>query len=319
MSRELANSIAAAYALVDHQRVAQQLAAAVRPMKDLDGIASKLSKQMAGMADLLRPGLAAQAAIAQLTRDLALGSVVRIETDGLEALSDTVADLSARVTPSLLQHPGLQDGVQAALRGWEALATAAPPLASRDSVLPWLATGGQATLGVTCAAGALADVELRQATEAACPGAPQVLRQTMVGRLGDLHAPLVDKLNGAWERVENGGSDAAGQAASSLIELIDWTLRKLAPDAEVMRWHEEGRRPHGELYRKKPTRGCRVRFVLRSSSILGKATDSFVTGVVAVLDELQGIKHSGGPEKLAAIRIMLPTVEGMLTLLVLAE
>jgi hypothetical protein len=79
--------------------------------------------------------------------------------------------------------------------------------------------------------------------------------------LAAVHPDLPNRIDGAWERIRGGGADAAGQAANSLMEAVDWTLRLLAPDDDVLAWHASENRPDSELHMGKPTRPLRLRYV----------------------------------------------------------
>lgn len=147
-------------------------------------------------------------------------------------------------------------------------------------------------------------------------GGPAEARRRLRNELARLHPSLVNRLDGAWERVGRHGPDAASQAANSLVELIDWTLRSAAPDTEVLSWHLEGGRPTAELHEGRPTRPLRVRFIARNRPD-AVAAEMYAKGISGLVELLQGHKHGAGEQQLAAVARLLPTVEAHLCFLLL--
>ncbi len=135
-------------------------------------------------------------------------------------------------------------------------------------------------------------------------------------RLGEVHPALRDRLDGAWERIQGGGADAAGQAANSLMEVVSWTLRTVAPDDEVLAWHAVENRPASEVVDGHPTRALRARYAVRDHLEKRTAADLFVKSIGGLCDVIQEHKHSietGTADALAPVALL---VEGLLHYLV---
>jgi Predicted pPIWI-associating nuclease len=134
-----------------------------------------------------------------------------------------------------------------------------------------------------------------------------------------LDASLEPRLDGAWERVSEGGPDAASQAAHSLVELIDWTLRTAAPDAEVLDWHQEQQRAASEMVGRKPTRALRARYVLRDRDPDSAVARFYVRQLCELHRLLEQIKHSGGPDDLRTVACLASNAEALLIYLFLPD
>ena len=130
--------------------------------------------------------------------------------------------------------------------------------------------------------------------------------------LATLDSGLVRRLDGAWERVGTPGPDAASQAANSLMELIDATLRAAAPDGPVVAWHARERRPADEIHNGRPTRTLRVRFILDGRPEAAAAVDLSRKALGEFVSLLQGGKHDTRPRSLESVAQLIPMVEGWL-------
>lgn len=131
-------------------------------------------------------------------------------------------------------------------------------------------------------------------------------------RLEEIDPQLCEKLDGAWERIHNGGRDATSQAANSLMEVVDWTLRILAPDNLVVAWHISDRRPAQELHDGRPTRSLRVRYAVRQHPEKSSALVLYLKTAQELAGTLQGTKHSlakNGQQVLVPVAML---VEGLL-------
>jgi len=208
--------------------------------------------------------------------------------------------------------------------GAQALALAArlaPP--TPDLASTWrLLDAGRTTLGMSTAGLLLTRPEegwpdecLLEDQDELVSG-PEEARVRLRAALGDLDPRLVQRLDGAWERVSRDGPDAASQAASSLVELIDWTLRRAGPEKDVLAWHAGAARSPSELDDGRPTRGLRVRFIVRERPDAA-AADFYARAIGDVLRLLQGHKHGSGAQHLAALARLVPTVEAYLAFLLL--
>ena len=141
---------------------------------------------------------------------------------------------------------------------------------------------------------------------------------TLYDRLGAIDEQVPNFLKGAWEEVAHGSYAAASKAANCLVEALDHTLRCLAPNEDVMAWLP-ARPASGHLDQQgRPTRGARVRYVLRSRTsevqVAVALEISLAAGVNGVLRELERGKHTGDGD-LDRVRHLIVVTEGLLTIL----
>ncbi len=137
-------------------------------------------------------------------------------------------------------------------------------------------------------------------------------RAQLRARLAGLDANLPRRLQGAWESVSAGGADAASQAAHSLQELIDGSLRLAAPDDAVISWHKSSSRPEDELHGGKPTRVLRAKYLLRNRRHDQTAGRLYLRSLDDLCDALQGHKHRLHAADEQIISYLALTVEGCL-------
>lgn len=135
--------------------------------------------------------------------------------------------------------------------------------------------------------------------------------------LAAVHPDLPNRIDGAWERIRGGGADAAGQAANSLMEAVDWTLRLLAPDDDVLAWHASENRPDSELHMGKPTRPLRLRYAVRDRPEKLPALTLYVRTIQELVSVIQAPKHSVETRAVEALTPIAMTVEGLLYYLVI--
>lgn len=119
------------------------------------------------------------------------------------------------------------------------------------------------------------------------------------------------------DRMNSPGPDGFSQCATSVIELIDWFLRGVAPDNEVLEWHRDSGRSDRELHEGRPTRQLRIRFALRDRQPDGRLANAYVATLTSIAEELQGIKHSGMGSDMAPIARLLPSVEASVGFVIL--
>src|SRR5262249_36948604 len=103
-------------------------------------------------------------------------------------------------------------------------------------------------------------------------------------------------LNGAWHTLVSDGPAAASQAAHSGVEVLDWTLRELAPEAEVLAWRQGvGVRKDDLDAKGKPTRALKTRYIVRNYGLDSDGVAMVVGAVTSVMGELQKEKHWTDP------------------------
>lgn len=258
------------------------------------------------------------------------------------AALNTIRDIQSRyaeVLAPLSQYPELRDLVQMSSLT-SALTTAALRIPQLDPVLREIFTANSASLqhtlrvvpprptrpdravqfasetALTVASGGLV---LADSTEDRGADALDELvsesRAALIAGLDAVCPGASEQLLGAWERLDNPGPAAVSQAADSIVELVDRTLRALAPKDEVLRWHTSQSRSKDELHNGGPTRRLRIIYIFRSSEYPDRAARA-AEHLVGLCSLAQGEKHAGsGTAGLAALRLTLAGVEGALSLL----
>jgi hypothetical protein len=101
------------------------------------------------------------------------------------------------------------------------------------------------------------------------------------------------------------------------MELIDWTLRFLAPDPDVMTWHAAEGRPLAELNDGGPTRQLRVRFAVRNHPEKNSTIDLYLKAVQGLVAAIQRIKHGLDWNSHRALAPVVMTAEGFLHFLLM--
>jgi hypothetical protein len=158
--------------------------------------------------------------------------------------------------------------------------------------------------------------DLEEATESAL--GPTRASSELRARLAAIDSDLPTKLDGAWERIDNGGSDAGGQAAHSLMEAVDWTLRLLAPVDEVLAWYAVLEpKPSNALDDKtRPTRALKLRYIVRDHPGKAFATDLYIRAIGGLVSALQDPKHESRTTDPRTLAPIAQTVEGFLLFVV---
>ncbi|MDQ1677835.1 MAG: hypothetical protein QOC93_2979 [Actinomycetota bacterium] len=124
------------------------------------------------------------------------------------------------------------------------------------------------------------------------------------------------KFKGAWHAVAHHGPDWVSQAANSGVELLDWALRELAPDAEVIKWQTATSmyvREVGDDGR--PHRSLRVRYIAHARSLPASSVEMMVKAVVGTLKDLQKIKHADDESMAHSLKAALLALEHCLLML----
>jgi hypothetical protein len=98
--------------------------------------------------------------------------------------------------------------------------------------------------------------------------------------------PNLDRMReGAWETLYSDNPDKCRQSATSMIEFLDWTPRKLAPDNVV--------KAHFNIEEKdKITRSQRIEYILNSRRSDKKITELFCRNISEIHKLLNNPKHS---------------------------
>jgi hypothetical protein len=131
--------------------------------------------------------------------------------------------------------------------------------------------------------------------------------------LWEIDRRLPGKLQGAWHVLGTRGPDRVSQAANSGVELIDWTLRRLAPDVDVLAWREGSGMYSGEVGGNGiPHRSLKVRYIVRNSKVSSAGVDKIISSLMGSMKELQGFKHAGEGDRERGLRVCLVGLEYLL-------
>ncbi len=231
-----------------------------------------------------------------------------------------LADVSHQVTSQFamlgdsIASAALRRAALSGMRGWEnaVIAFVERPDAGRFFPLGAL---GRGTVGVGSAVATLLperDDIARDADDDSGLLQPESFALALREKLRSLSPRLPQRLDGAWERVSRRGPDAASQAAHSLMEAIDWTLRLAAPAPAVLAWHAAEGRPTKELNEGEPTRPLRIAWLLRERPREAKAARLHLRAIDDLVGVIQSYKHSDNEADVEAVARLIPTVEGLL-------
>lgn len=143
----------------------------------------------------------------------------------------------------------------------------------------------------------------------------------LLDRLGWLDGTVPDLLREAWHQVERDGPSAVSMAAHAVVEVIDRTLRAVAPEQAVLEAHASGRLNSDAVYDKNgklaPTRAGRIAYALlerrtEEARLVAAQTKALVKSVTFVHEDLQAGKHAS-EGTVGLIRTYLVSVEATLT------
>jgi len=246
----------------------------------------------------------------------AVNSVRSVFTQDLARLADVSLTITSQFTVlcDSVASAALSSAALSGMRGWENAVTAFVGRPDAREFFP-LEALGRGTVGVGYAVATLLperndiatysddDIGLLQ---------PASFTTSLRARLRYLSPRLPQRLDGAWERVSRRGPDAASQAAHSLMETIDWTLRLAAPAPAVLAWHAAEGRPAKELNNGDPTRSLRIEWLLRERPGEAKAARLHLRALDDLVRIIQSYKHSEGEADIDAVARLIPTVEGLL-------
>jgi hypothetical protein len=288
--------------------------------------ASEAMSRIALGPSMLPANLAAQLAEIRLTsvlKDFDFGAVGRVHADVVAQVDSVrrVAGLVEQqnsVLAALRPQVDVARSVAFATQAWDDVIRVSTPERA-PNFLERLQVAGRGTGWVVQAGLLLTEpndehLEHHQEKAAAVLG-PAEASAEVRERLAEVHPSLSERLDGAWERISNGGADAASQAANSLMETVDWTLRTLAPNEEVLAWHASEKRSIKELHEGKPNRALRIRYVVRAQPEKNSALDLYLKALRELVCAVQAPKHAielHSPRALVPIAL---SVEGLLHLL----
>ena len=246
----------------------------------------------------------------------------RPQLDFLQTFSRDVSLVTAgldRNLGRLARAPGfleVERSVAITTRAWDDIVRRLPTKPSEDDAAR-LFGSGRGTLGLVTAGSLLVDDHDEASEDAETEEllSREGLDAQLRARLDDLHPGLTSQLDAAWDRVRGAGPAAASQAAHSLMELVDWSLRSAAPDADVLAWHSAEGRPESELHQGRPTRSTRAKFILRERPDDRTAARLYLRALNDLVETVQGFKHDLEDRDVLAVARLIPTVEGLLIFL----
>lgn len=312
---EIANQSAAS--MWGHPGLREEITAQVAASPDLWSLGDLALEQVAPdlrslTAALFEGNSAIREFLETLTRAGPAGSRVTQMVSAITDIAGRAAEFSR-----LSADSNLAWSVGEALSGLDLAAQRIPSTTAPD-VLRFEAAS-QATYGV------LRGAELLDAPQENAPverDDPHLEgRERLRAALSRVDPALLRKLDGALHALAVPGPDTTSQAANSLVECIDWTLRTLAANDRVLEWHhDEGGAPADLDADGKPTRALRVRFVARDHPDT-RAVAYWADALVKQVGLLQKYKHgmgvSGRSE--AVVESMAMSVEGSLAFLLLSS
>jgi|GEM_PF-1882946 len=232
----------------------------------------------------------------------------------LARIADSIAASAQRLLPILTDLPDVGAGIRNVAFEWRTLlegeGTSIPAPISPDRIF----VGGRGVLGVNLAAAARAGIAVDVDDDLLSEeSAPRELRSLLVSKLRQLDEMLPDKLEGAWERVSRPGPDAASQAASSLVEVLDWSLRRATEGVDLLNWLRTSQLASTNLDQHgRPTRALRVRYLCRDDPS-GDIVEAFVRIISETYSTIQSVKHKGHAVDPVVVQRLIPTVEAVLT------
>jgi hypothetical protein len=237
-------------------------------------------------------------------------SILAESVSGLSSLASEIARSAATLSKVPLPMSKWLENVDLGIDAWSTLVSVMPPQPSPRQ-LGSLSYGGNGSLAIAEAGLILAETGFE--VEESNPDPSIIQREHFRANLRELGSDLVLRLDGAWERVGRPGPDAASQAAHSLVELIDWTLRLAAPDNDVLAWHRDDQRPSDELDRSgRATRALRARYLMKDRVDEADSAEEYVRSLIGLMKNLQKKKHANGDIERQAVERLIPGVEAIL-------
>lgn len=157
--------------------------------------------------------------------------------------------------------------------------------------------------------------------------APRNARQDLLNSLGEVDPQIPELLEAAWAQVELNGPAAVAMASHAAVEVLDRTLRALAPNDAVLAEHEAGRLHKDSVYvkdgRLAPTRAGRVAYAVQrchpgETKLVVAQTKALAVCVTTLQDFFQAGKHQS-QGTVGLVRMHLVSVEATLTQLLYRE
>ncbi|MFD4659630.1 hypothetical protein ACFWP2_28845 [Kitasatospora sp. NPDC058444] len=265
-------------------------------------------------------------------------AILQVEADRTLPLTATLAQLTeigqlhADLTGALsrVRIPDAPDLSARPVGHWRNYIADLPPLPTPGHIENVLVSG-QTSLGIVAAEVAIsADPDERD--DAAFDVEQQILapwqqaRQDVVdelyAHLREFDPTVPGLLDGAWDDIARQGPGAVDKAASCIVEALDRTLRKAAPNDVLKAWF-----PTSGLDRKlwpdpdkQPPHALRIRYIAGPSKEEAKVAIGMVESILVMNTHIRGrvqsIKHTGQGD-INSVRALLMSAEHVLRMLFL--
>lgn len=238
------------------------------------------------------------------------GELVRLS----EALAKAVGAITIRgASPIALK---LDAAIAPAVASWRTLAASLPARPSQ-SQLKELEPVGRATFGLAASSAILVGEEAIVTGLGDWEISPSAMRDRMVARLEQISPRLVQRLEGAWETLRRGGPDAPSQGAHSVVELVDWLLRKTCDSKDVLAWlASEGARKDELDGQGRPTRTAKIRYLMRNRPLEAEVAVTHARSLRDIHGQLQKVKHVDEAQESAAVAKLIYAAESLLIFIV---
>lgn len=311
---------------MDASGIALSRSVAMQELVTTSGIANLLGsdKMMASWRQSLLTEATARSLIGTIAVSDVRSSVLR-DIVGTNAATARVVGLFAAQNKGLMLAPAISARPTRELRAL----LAGLPSAPDSGVLDFASQASRGIAGITAAdlilTGGTIDTEAVELLEAEVVepwvSGVDTSRQVLFVRLGTLNPDVPDLLRGAWHQVEANGPAAASMASHAAQEVIDRTLRAVAPDELVMRLDAAGRLPKDSTYEKegklRPTRVGRIAAALherhpREAKVVAAQAKALAVSVSYLSENFQAGKH-GSSGSVGLVRTYLVSAEAFLT------
>jgi hypothetical protein len=249
----------------------------------------------------------------RLVQPLQLSSITR---DFL-GISSAIASVAASLDTSAIERKlGIARIASQAVGSWRTYLEAVPS-PEVDNDLLQVQAASRSTLGITAASSILLGNDEAAEVAEEWELAPTDMREQLRERLRQIDPFLVERLDGAWNAVAQEGPDSASHVADSAVELIIQALEKAC---EIVGGLEQWLASQEDRARFRYPGGATgegmVRFLMSDCKHGADFVDATVNNVRALRKELQGFKHTGEPRGIEAVARLMPSVEGVLTILI---
>ncbi|GIL29149.1 hypothetical protein [Actinocatenispora comari] len=115
--------------------------------------------------------------------------------------------------------------------------------------------------------------------------------------LAEVDQRVREHYDGIWDAMTHRGPAWPSAAAHHAVEVLDGTLRALAPHDAVLAWRggwpATTPRKAADLHEGRPTRALRVRYIAEQRGVPASTVDYLASSLRSSMLMLQGVKHAG--------------------------